>query len=117
RRAVGLVMVFFGIVLLVVFVSAIRSWYSPTHYCWLPQIEKAFCKPLREEPRLSYWYTAISATSDAPLVGHGPGTFVLLDKKYRPLPTASSSFAHNAFLQHFAELGVLGGVSFLALVV
>lgn len=59
------------------------------------------------ERRLSYWQDALRIILAFPLVGVGIGNFNL------PL----SRYAHNVFLQIWAEMGILGMVSFIWLIV
>lgn len=56
--------------------------------------------------RLSYWKDSLAIIKAAPLSGIGPGNFNL----------ASSRYAHNSYLQIWAETGILGIISFLWLI-
>jgi O-antigen ligase len=56
--------------------------------------------------RVNYWLDSLKMISWAPLTGVGPGNFNL----------AGSRYAHNSYLQIWAETGTLGLVSFLWLV-
>jgi hypothetical protein len=57
--------------------------------------------------RWVWWKEAAGAWSDAPLVGHGAGSFALLHKRYRaqPLPVTQ---AHSVPLEALAETGIVG---------
>ena len=56
------------------------------------------------QTRLQIWSDAFDVFRSAPLFGIGEGAFA----------DTTGFVAHNSFLQAFAELGVLGGCSFLA---
>jgi O-antigen ligase len=74
--------------------------------------------------RLALWSAALAMLRDAPVLGHGPGSFVLefrtyLDALQAPTATGSDSrvtpWAHNLYLELLAEQGAVGFVWFLAL--
>jgi putative inorganic carbon (HCO3(-)) transporter len=56
--------------------------------------------------RLDYWRQAIAVIQASPLVGVGLGNFNLPQARY----------AHNSYLQIWAEMGILGIISFLWLI-
>ncbi len=67
--------------------------------------------------RADIWASALSGVLERPLFGWGPGQFENLYERHgRPQETEpvryelSTSFAHNEFLQVFAESGLLGGL-------
>lgn len=74
------------------------------------------CKNLQKETRLLYWKQAITAIENFPVIGYGPGTFSLISYKYQQYPGMFSAFAHNEFLQQFAENGLIGGTLFLIMI-
>ncbi len=57
--------------------------------------------------RLSYWLDTLKVIAANPLFGTGPGNFNLADSRY----------AHNSYLQIWAELGILSLVSIIWLVI
>ena len=57
--------------------------------------------------RLNYWKETLKIIRTAPLTGVGLGNFNLMQSRY----------AHNSYLQVWAEMGILGIVSFLWLVI
>ncbi|MCM8780437.1 MAG: O-antigen ligase family protein [Candidatus Omnitrophica bacterium] len=57
--------------------------------------------------RLNYWQDSLKIIKKYPLIGVGLGNFNL----------ANSRYAHNSYLQLWAEMGVLGIIAFLWLVV
>ncbi len=62
-----------------------------------------------EAGRLPVWQATIAMITDAPLWGHGWGSFGELIKAYRPAPTGLSyAHAHNEYLQIAAESGIAG---------
>jgi O-antigen ligase len=115
--------VFPVVLLLLVLILGLKMYFSylvtvdENYSCPFPSwaIGK-ICKPLNEELRPLYFSQAVSALYDYPLTGYGPGTFQLINKKYQPLPHASTAYTHNHFLQIGSEIGVLGGVAFVALI-
>lgn len=84
-------------------------------FCPTPLFKKQLCKSLGTEVRLWYWHQAFMVAKEFPLLGAGPGTFGITSKKYQIMPLEATSYAHNAYLQMFAELGVIGGSGFLLL--
>lgn len=83
--------------------------------CPLP--EPRLCKSLNNEPRLAYWDQALKAIHDYPLTGYGPKTFSFINLKYKQTPDLGTSYAHNAFIQAWAETGLITGTFFLVLMV
>ena len=65
--------------------------------------------------RHEFWTVAIEAFEEKPLLGHGAGTYQYLWQQHRNIDLAVHD-AHSLYLQAFAELGVVGGVLTLALV-
>ena len=70
-------------------------------------IQKEHAKPLMSTlMRLNYWKESLLVIRKFPLTGVGLGNFFI----------SSSLFAHNSFLQIWAEMGILGIIAFLWLV-
>lgn len=74
--------------------------------------------------RLALWAAALAMFRDAPLLGHGPSSFVLhyrayLDALHLPawihVDPRVTPWAHNLYLELLAEQGVIGLAAFLAL--
>ena len=65
--------------------------------------------------RINYWRTAISIIKDHPILGVGPGNFQEVFLKYKVGLSTNTRYAHNIFLQMWAEAGILGfaGIVFL----
>lgn len=78
-------------------------------------LQNKVCKDLSEEARFSYWTTAWNGIADNFLFGYGLGTYNLINTKYVLNPTNNTSYAHNAYLQTFAEGGFFVFLSFLIL--
>ena len=74
--------------------------------------------PLREFPqsyRYGLWRMAVHMIADNPVFGVGPGNFVVKYQAYRQSPAhLVPYYVHNTYLQVWAESGILGFVSFLA---
>lgn len=106
----------FILVIKVIFSLSFASSFTDI-FCSVPSMKTRLCKPISSEVRPSYWLQAFRATKDYPWTGYGPGTFQLISTKYRQLPYINSAYAHNVFLQQFAELGIFGGTAFTVLMV
>lgn len=65
--------------------------------------------------RVSLWIGASRMIIDNPLTGAGAGAFSSVFLKYQ-IDGFYSLFAHNAFIQAFAETGVIGFISLVGLV-
>ncbi len=67
--------------------------------------------------RFNYWITSLKIIKDFPLIGIGWKKFGFAYEFYR-LPSAKGSdYSHNVFLQIMVEMGLLGLISFLFIVV
>lgn len=70
--------------------------------------------------RVAYWQTAVAAWGEAPLMGHGPGSYELVYLVHRQPGSNETRHAHSWFFQSLAEGGVaatllLGGFLLVAL--
>lgn len=65
--------------------------------------------------RFKYWQAAIRMIRESPFLGKGVGTF--MDYFSRYLPGLNVSYAHNCYLQIWAETGVFSISAFLAFLV
>jgi putative inorganic carbon (HCO3(-)) transporter len=61
--------------------------------------------------RFKYWYAALMMIKEHPFLGQGLGTF--MDHFSRFQPTLYVSYAHNCYLQIWAESGIFSLLSFL----
>lgn len=74
------------------------------------EYQNQVCKTdLRKNVRHFYWQQAWDAWLSKPFFGYGIGTFSLISYQFRQIPEFHSSYAHNDYLQLFAEGGVLVG--------
>jgi O-antigen ligase len=71
-------------------------------------------KPGGDSDRFRYWLAAIKMIKDHPFLGMGVGTFMANFSNY--LPGCSVSYAHNCYLQIWAETGVFSLISFMLFV-
>jgi O-antigen ligase len=62
------------------------------------------------DSRYGYYQQAITAISQKPLFGWGPGTFSLESLRFQATPLTYSWFAHNYYLEQLVELGSVGCV-------
>ena len=70
-------------------------------------IQKEHTKPLVSIlMRLNYWKETLLVIKKSPLTGVGPGNFFIIP----------SDFAHNSYLQIWAEMGILGIIAFFWLI-
>jgi len=65
--------------------------------------------------RHEFWRVAVDAFGEDPLVGHGAGTYPFSWTELRSVPIPVTN-AHSLYLQAFAELGVVGGLLTLGVV-
>lgn len=65
--------------------------------------------------RHEYWRVAIDSWEEAPIAGHGAGTYPFAWDKLRHIQLKVLN-AHSLYIQAFQELGVIGGLLVLALV-
>lgn len=64
-----------------------------------------------DSDRFRYWQAALNMINDHPFLGIGAGTFMANFSKY--LPNCNISYAHNCYLQIWAETGIFSLLSFL----
>jgi len=93
-----------------------KTYFTASGFC-LAALLAVVLFVLPNESRPLYWQQAVSALQSFPIFGYGPGTFSLVSYKFAQFPHAYSGYAHNVFLQQFAELGLLGGLSYSVLIV
>ncbi len=86
-------------------------------FCPIQKFERQLCKKISTELRPMYWERAWQVFADNPLFGSGPGTYGINSKKYQLDFFNSSKYAHNEVLQSLAEMGVLGGGTFIILMI
>jgi len=66
--------------------------------------------------RLMYWEAALDFFLDKPILGIGPGAFTAAYEMWKPDPSlAEAAHAHNQYLEVLATRGILGFISFLAI--
>jgi O-antigen ligase len=65
--------------------------------------------------RIQFWDVALEAFGEKPILGHGAGTYQFAWDQLRTLHMANTQ-AHSLYLQALSELGIVGGVLALGLV-
>lgn len=68
-----------------------------------------------DSDRFRYWLAALKMINDHPFFGTGVGTFMANFSKY--LPGCNVSYAHNCYLQIWAETGIFSLISFIFFIV
>jgi O-antigen ligase len=68
-----------------------------------------------DSDRFRYWLAAWKMINEHPFFGMGVGTFMANFSKY--LPNCYVSYAHNCYLQIWAETGIFSLISFVAFIV
>ena len=88
----------------------------------LPPTQTAAKRLWNSDVRPMIWLGAARTIGDAPIIGHGPGTFVQVYPAHRPpeyfdRPKSAlvTDHAHNEFLEIAVETGALGVAAFVAL--
>jgi len=67
--------------------------------------------------RMQIWRIGWSIFRDSPIFGRGPGTFMFNFGRYKPESYLYIVYAHNCYLQMLAEIGVVGLLSFLWIII
>ena len=65
--------------------------------------------------RIQFWEVALEGFSEKPITGHGAGTYQFAWDQLRPIDMPNTQ-AHSLYLQALDELGIVGGVLALGLV-
>jgi O-antigen ligase len=64
--------------------------------------------------RLDYWRSAWITIKEFPVLGSGPGSFMVRYKELKDPTSEMTRLAHNDYLQQAADSGVVAGLAFLA---
>jgi O-antigen ligase len=65
--------------------------------------------------RIQFWDVALEAFGEKPIIGHGAGTYQFAWDQLRPIAMPNTQ-AHSLYLQALDELGVVGGLLALGMV-
>jgi len=95
--------------------SKINHTYEPNER--LEWLWRQTIKPVDSEGRLDYWKQAWEGFKLRPVFGNGPGTFRLTSRRFQTRPDSWSRFAHSLILGSLSEIGIVGSIIFLSLVV
>jgi len=92
-----------------------RAWHQfSSNDIQVPNNAQRFTD-LHPTGRNDFWRVALDAFGEEPLLGHGAGTYEFSWEQHRSIDMAVHD-AHSLYLESFAELGVVGGLTVLALV-
>ncbi len=94
-----------------------RAWdqFSSSEVQVLNQNPAQHYSNLSGTGRHDYWRVAVDAFEEEPLIGQGAGTYVFSWNEHRSIFLPAID-AHSLYLEAFAELGVVGGLIVLGLV-
>jgi O-antigen ligase len=80
-----------------------------------PNQPSAHYSELQSGNRDEFWRVGLDAFREKPVLGHGAGTYRFSWNELRSIPLPVRD-AHSLYLQSFAELGLVGGLLVLAMV-
>jgi hypothetical protein len=93
-----------------------RAWHQFTSPgTEFPTSPQEHFSTLSSANRDEFWRVAIDAFGEKPLLGHGAGTYRFSWDQSRKIPLPVLD-AHSLYLESFAELGAVGGLAVLAMV-
>lgn len=114
RKKIRIFFLLYGLVItLVIAIKIGLGLFTNLANCPFPQYANQLCKSFAEESRPLYWQQAWQAIQEFPVFGYGPGTFSLISQRFTQTPFYYTGYAHNLFLQVFAESGVIVGTVWL----
>lgn len=97
-----------------IFTTLNKDFYEIEH-CPFEKYYQQLCKPIHFESRPDYWATSFKIIRNFPLVGYGLGTYEFANNKFKESFWEGTGYSHNAFLQMYAETGIIVGTIFLFL--
>lgn len=115
RKIIFVILSSFLLLISIFLFSSLNKDYSDFNKCPFTNLYRQLCKPIHYESRPSYWAISLTAIKNYTFFGYGLGTFEFLSNKYRENYWEGTGYAHNAFLQMFAETGIITGSIFLIL--
>jgi len=115
KNELRLLQILFFSILIIKIIFSVVEIFNPGYICPIQEKEKQLCKSISNERRPLYWDQAWKVIKEYPPIGSGPGTFSVSGAKYSQAPLYRTSFAHNAFLENYSTLGIIGGSIFIFL--
>ena len=67
--------------------------------------------------RFDYWRTAVLTIQESPMLGSGPGTFMIRHRDSKGTEAEMTRLAHNDYLQQASDSGLVGGIAYLTWIV
>jgi len=107
---------FLSLALIFLFLSLPLS-INDKENCFLRLYGKDLCTPIEQNSRFFYWRQAWLSFKNYPIVGYGLGSFKYAARRFPIINQQNSAYAHNIFLHNLAEMGVLGGGSFILFII
>lgn len=109
-------LVFLGFFLAIALFSLVYLSFDEGSSCKIKNYDSQVCKPIHKDLRYLYFRKALSSFFEKPILGYGPGTYQLIPNQLDVSSEANPLFAHNVFLQIFAESGFFAGLVFIILI-
>ncbi len=103
-------------VLIVLALFGSRAWHQfSSSEIQVSQDPAQHLQNLSGSGRHEFWRVAIDAFEEEPLIGHGAGTYVFSWDQLRSIDQPAIN-AHSLYLEEFADLGLIGGLLVIGLV-
>lgn len=111
----GLISFILTIILLSILVKKFRFLGLSLLITIILGLKSIFLKSLifKDAGRFELWGISLRMIKEHPLIGNGIGTFMVLFRNFSPSHVGNNSYAHNCFLQLWAEAGLISVAIFV----